>query len=119
MTDDLGAPVSYLVLDRGVPVFSSDGERLGRVKRVLAAEDEDIFDGLIVDTREGDRFVDAEHAARLYERGVVLDVRGDEAHHLPDPSAGPATLGVTPGDTVPGDLGDTLRRAWNRISGNY
>ena len=27
--DDLGAPLSYLVLEKGVPVYSSDGQRLG------------------------------------------------------------------------------------------
>src|SRR5262249_32474620 len=32
--DDLGNPISYMVLERGVAVFSSDGEELGSVVRV-------------------------------------------------------------------------------------
>jgi hypothetical protein len=34
--DDLGAPISYLALGKGVPVYSSDGEELGKVEHVLA-----------------------------------------------------------------------------------
>ena len=120
---DHGAPISYLVLEDGTPVFTSDGQGVGSVKRVLAVPDDDIYDGLIIDTPEGDRFVDAPHASELYERGVVLDITADQLHHLPDPTANPAALEVQPDDTVKHsfgeELGDLLRRAWNRISGNY
>jgi hypothetical protein len=46
--DDLGAPISYAVLQADTPVFSSDGARIGTVKHVLAAEAEDIFDGIVI-----------------------------------------------------------------------
>ncbi len=36
-TADRGAPISYMVLEEGTPVFSRDGERIGEVRRVLAA----------------------------------------------------------------------------------
>lgn len=120
---DHGAPISYLVLADGTEVFTSDGQRVGTVKRLLAIPDDDIYDGLIIDTPEGDRFVDAPHASDLYERGVVLDITADQLHHLPDPTPAPGALGVTPDDTVKHsvgeELGDLLHRAWNRISGNY
>lgn len=120
MSDDLGAPISYLVLREGTAVLSADGAQLGTVKRVLAAEEQDIFDGLILDTPDGDRFVDADHVAALYERGAVLAIRGEDARHLPEPTAGPAAMSVTPDDAAGGhELGDALRRAWDRISGNY
>lgn len=120
---DHGAPISYLVLQPGTPCFTADDRPVGTVKRILADEEKDIYDGLILDTEEGERFVDADHACDLYENGVVLTLTADQLQHLPDPTANPATMGVTPDDTVKHglgeELGDTLRRAWDRISGNY
>jgi hypothetical protein len=84
--EDLGHPVSYLVAKRGIPVFSSDGEKLGRVVRVLAAPEANMFDGIIFDTNWGPggrRFVDAPEVETLYERGVVLTIDADEAAALP------------------------------------
>ena len=120
---DYGDPISYLVLATGTPVYTSDGQLVGDVKRLLAVPDDDIYDGLIIETPDGERFIDAPHARELYERGVVLDVTADELHHLPEPTPNPAALKVQPDDTVKHsvgeELGDLLRRAWNRISGNY
>jgi hypothetical protein len=47
---DLGAPSSYLELAEGTRVLTSDRTQLGRVKRVLAVEEKDIFDGLASST---------------------------------------------------------------------
>jgi hypothetical protein len=84
--DDLGAPLSYLVLGKGVPVYSSDGQRLGRVVRVLSAPEANMFDGIIFDTKAGPgghRFVDAPEVGQIYERGVVLTIDAAEAESLP------------------------------------
>jgi hypothetical protein len=117
---DYGAPISYLVLEEGTPVYTSDGVELGTVKRVLAVPDDDIFDGLIVATADGDRFVDAPNVAEIYERGVVLAIASEDAHVLPDPTPSPAALKVHPDDTAKQrDLRHALRRAWDLISGNY
>lgn len=120
---DHGDPISYLVLQPGTPCFTADDHPVGSVKRVLAVPDDDIYDGLILHTDDGERFVDAEHATRLYEHGVILDLDADQLHHLPDPSPSPAALKVQPDDVVKHgfgeELGETLRKAWDRISGNY
>ncbi|HLM51601.1 MAG TPA: PRC-barrel domain-containing protein [Solirubrobacteraceae bacterium] len=120
---DLGDPISYLVLAEGTPVLTSDGERLGEVRRVLAEVEEDIFDGLIVRTGDGDRFVDADQVGRLYERGVALPFSREEAAHLPDPAGNPPALAVDPDDTASEPagrkIGDAARKVWDRISGNY
>jgi hypothetical protein len=84
--EDLGAPLSYLVLERGVPVYSSDGERLGKVVRVLSAPEANLFDGIIFDTKAGPgglRFVDAPEVGRIHERGVVLKIDAAAAESLP------------------------------------
>jgi hypothetical protein len=118
---DLGDPTSYLELEEGVPVYSSDGADVGSVEHVLADEGADIFDGLVIDTvlgAGGHRFADATLVAGLYERGAVLTLGAAECERLPEPGAGPAVLAADPGDTAPDDLGDKLKRAWNWVSGN-
>ena len=121
--DDKGAPIAYTVLSEGTPVYSEDGVKLGKVKRVLADAEADIFDGLIIDTRDGDRFDDAPTVAELYERAVVLGFSSEEAQDMPEPTPAPAYMEPTPDDIAGDTPGDTLayrlRQAWDRISGNY
>jgi len=79
---DLGAPASYLTLAAGIPVFSSDGQRLGDVEHVLAEPEKDIFDGIVFDASPlpgGHRFVDAPDVDVIYERGVVLKLDAGSA----------------------------------------
>jgi uncharacterized protein YrrD len=116
---DLGNPTSYLVLAEGTPVMSSEGAKIGTVEHVLADPETDVFDGVIVDMRSGPgghRFADASDVDGIYERGVVLRV---DADRLPEPAENPAALDTGPEDTVPDDLEDKLRRAWDYLSGNY
>ena len=123
VTDDRGAPIAYTVLAEGTPVHSSDGHEVGRVKRVLADEGADVFDGIVLETDEGERFVDAPEVGDLYERQVTLKLTAEQARDLPEPSAGPAVLDVsaddvagdTPGDKVKG----AAKKTWDRLSGNY
>ncbi|HSS42387.1 MAG TPA: PRC-barrel domain-containing protein [Solirubrobacterales bacterium] len=84
--EDLGHPVSYLVAKRGIPVFSSDGEKLGRVISVSAAPEANMFDGIVFDESwgpGGKRFVDAPEVEAIYERGVVLKIDAEAARQLP------------------------------------
>ena len=120
--DDLGAPISYLALGEGVPVYSSDGKDLGKVEHVLAEPEEDIFDGFVIDTSVlpgGHRFVDAPEVAEIHERGVVLKLDADAAERLPEPSANPGVLEADPDDLSRTRLEEKLSRAWDLISGNY
>ena len=117
---DLGAPASFLTLPKGVPVYSSDGEELGKVEYVLSAPNIDIFDGIVLDTSVlpgGRRFVDAPEVAEIYERGVVLTINAAAARNLPEPSANPGSLDVDPDDLAKGERHEKLRRAWDMISG--
>jgi hypothetical protein len=122
---ELGAPISYEVLDPGTPVLSSDGHEIGTVAGVLADEGEDVFDGIIIEVRpgpEGHRFADADDVAEIHERGVVLKLDRGACESLPQPSANPAVMTDDPADPehgVTGQIEDKLRRAWDWISGNY
>lgn len=117
--EDLGEPTSYLAVPKGVPVYSSDGQRLGRVVRVLSAPNLDMFDGIVFDTTAGPgghRFVDAPEVGTLHEGGVVLKIDAAEAAKLPSPGANPGSLSVNPADLVGGRPG-FLRRAWDSMTG--
>jgi uncharacterized protein YrrD len=120
--EDLGAPISYLALSEGVPVYSGDGEELGKVEHVLAEPEEDIFDGFVIDTSVlpgGHRFVDAPEVEEIHERGVVLKLDAAAAQQLPEPSANPGVLEADGDDAPPSQLQQKLSRAWDLISGNY
>src|SRR3954449_11851272 len=117
--EDLGAPISYLVLERGVAVYSSDGQRLGRVTRVLTAPEANMFDGIVFDTTAGPgghRFVDAPEVGEIYERGVVLKIDASEAASLPKPGESPGSIDIDPGEFTKSEPG-FLQRAWNFLSG--
>jgi uncharacterized protein YrrD len=119
---NLGKPASYLTLSPGLPVYSSDGQRLGEVEHVLAEPEKDIFDGIVFDASPlpgGHRFVDAPEVDEIYERGVVLTLDTGSAKGLPEPAANPATLSASPDDVTDSELERKLRRAWDLISGNY
>jgi len=121
---DLGQPSSYLRLGKGAECYSCDGERIGEVEHVLAAPDQDIFDGIVLDTSVlpgGHRFVDAEQVEEIFERGVLLKIDRSEAERLPEPSENPAVLGVSADDVAEDDessLKRKLHRAWQLISGD-
>jgi hypothetical protein len=75
-----------MALERGTPVFSSDGEEVGKVVEVLDNLPEHIFDGLVIQTAGGERrFVDAPEVARTAERGVTLNITAAECATLPPP----------------------------------
>jgi uncharacterized protein YrrD len=124
---DLGDPIAYLALERGTPVYSADGDEVGIVDHVLEDDREDVFDGIVIAHHEHHRqhlghehnhcFADADQIAAIHERGVTLTVASAEAADLPKPSANPAVMHVDP--SAPPETHAKLRRAWDRISGNY
>ena len=118
--ENLGEQVSYLTARKGVPVYSSDGEKLGRVVRVLSAPNIDMFDGVIFDTTAGPgghRFVDAPEVDKIFENGIVLKIDAAEAAKLPSPGANPGSISVNPADLAGGRRRGALGRVWDRLSG--
>ncbi len=117
---DLGAPSSYLALQPGAPVYSSDEQELGLVEHVLAEPEVDIFDGIVIDRSRlpgGHRFVDAPDVAEIFERGVMLKISAAEAQELPTPEPNPAAMKADPADADGSELERKLRRAWDKLSG--
>lgn len=79
MSDEYGHAIGFEVLRRGTPVISSDGVQIGTVRRVSNAIRERIFDGLTIDTPQGQRFLDAPEVERIFERAVVTTFPAAEA----------------------------------------
>src|SRR3954447_5369822 len=82
--DDDGQPIGYQALPRGVPAVSTDGVEVGTVVRVLDNAREHIFDGIVIKTGEGRRFVDAPEVVRITDRRVTLSLSAAEAAQLPE-----------------------------------
>src|SRR4051812_44094829 len=120
--DDLGAPIAYLAVEHGTPVYASDGQQVGKVEHVLADQGADVFDGIIIDTQAGPggwRFADAGQVGEIHERGVVLRIDTVAAESLPAPSENPGELRVDAADAEENAAVEKLRRAWDYISGRY
>ena len=105
---DDGHAIGYKVLARGTVVRSSDGVEVGTVRRVLDNAREHIFDGIVVATRDGRRFVDAPEVGRITERRVTLTIDAAAVAALPDHSTlSPAVEAV----------GGGMRRRLSRLLG--
>lgn len=119
---DLGPPISYQVLATGTKVLSCDGQEVGVVAHVLAVESEDVFDGIVIAERAGSgghRFADADDVQEIHEDAVLLKLDHEACLRLPEPSANPAVMTDDPADRGSGELTGKLKRAWDRLSGNY
>lgn len=80
-------PISFVSLERGTPVVDRFGREVGRVHRVLTHGDGS-FDGVVVNTRRGRRFIDAPEVRRI-SRGVVnLGSTADEIEQVTVASRG-------------------------------
>jgi hypothetical protein len=112
---DDGHAISYKVLRRGTPVLASDGSEVGTVRRVLDNARENIFDGIVIDTRDGQRFVDAPEVARVAERAVTLTIDAAEAARLPAPESRlAARVGMSTTVRRAKRFGRGMRERWDR-----
>jgi hypothetical protein len=118
---DYGEPTSYLAVKDGSDVVSSDGKTVGTVQHVLADEEEDVFDGIVIDTQLGPgglHFVDAPQVKECREKAILISVPSGEVPDLPKPAPNPAVMeshGVEDSESA---LQRKLHRAWDLISGN-
>lgn len=104
--------ISYKVLERGTVVVDRDGAEVGTVREVLENEAEHIFDGLVLDTPAGQRFVDAPEVARITAAAVTLTLDAEGVAELPqkDPAGGPRFRASARG----GKLSRFLGGGWKR-----
>ncbi len=107
---DESTPISYLSLQVGTPVLSASGTEAGTVEHVLQIPEEDLFDGIVVKTHEGLRFVDRDQIADLTTAAVHTTLTDEEVAALPAPHG-------TAGFHVDGlqDTGSSLTAHFGRL----
>ena len=85
MADLPGDPIAYTALRPGTPVHTSEGHPFATVQSVLVDEKVSVFDGIVVQTAEGPRFVDADLVGTIYTTYVGTTVTADQVATLPMP----------------------------------
>jgi hypothetical protein len=109
---DDGQAIHYAAVERGTPVYGSDGVEVGLVEQVVDNYREHILDGIVIETHSGEvRFVDAPEVARTAERGVTLTITATEAADLPPPDRGAAKFRA---NVRAGRLGRLFGGGWKR-----
>ncbi len=86
---DEGEPISYLALANGTPVLSSSGSEFGTVVHVLQIPELDEFDGVVVSTKQGHRFVDRDQITGITTTSVRCALSDEQAASLPAPHGPP------------------------------
>ncbi len=89
--------ISFLVLEAGTRVVASDGVDVGAVQRVLHVAEKDIFDGIVIKTNQGERFVDAHEVDQIFATRVALLIDSATARALPEPDGGAPVFGPNTG----------------------
>jgi hypothetical protein len=111
VSEDDGHPIHYAAVERGTPVYASDGVSVGKVDEVIDNYQERILDGFVIENEAGElRFVDAPEVARTAERAVRLTIDAEAAAELPPPQKAPPTFSPRRA----GRLGKMLGGNWRR-----
>jgi hypothetical protein len=110
MSDDA---ISYQAVPTGVPVLTASGQEIGTLEHVLQIPEEDLFDGLVVATPDGLRFVDADQVGTITATAVHSTVDDAAVASLPAPEGAPVYHVDALQDTG-SNLGDRLGRLFGR-----
>lgn len=111
MTDDTA--ISYQAAVPGTPVLSSSGQRIGTLEHVLQVPELDVFDGIVIATAGGLRFIDADQVQRITRSAIHCSLDDVHAASLPAPD-GPPVYRVDALQDSGHSLHDTLGRLFRR-----
>lgn len=87
MTDEM--PISYQAAVRGTPVMSSAGTQVGILEHVLKVPAVDVFDGIVIATKDGLRFIDADYVQQITPSHIWCSLDDAQASQLPPPEGAP------------------------------
>ena len=109
MSEASDHPIAYTALQPGTPVRTRDGQPFATVQAVLVDEKVSVFDGIVVETADGTRFVDADQIGMIYTSHVRTTLTAAQAANLPMPE-GSNLVDIKPPRTV----GERLKRKFGR-----
>jgi sporulation protein YlmC with PRC-barrel domain len=109
MPDTPDHPIAYTALQPGTPVQTSDGDQFATVQAVLVDEKVSVFDGIVVQTAEGTRFVDADQISTIYTSHVRTTLSAAQAANLLPPD-GSTLVEVKPTRSMTDRLGRMFGR---------
>jgi hypothetical protein len=113
MSDD-PQPIAYTALEPGASVQSSDGQAFGTVESVLIVEEVDVFDGIVVNTSDGLRFVDADQVGQIFTTYVVTTLSVEQVASLPLPDQAAPVYNADAKDDTGRSLSDRFGRMFGR-----
>jgi hypothetical protein len=87
MSDD--TPISYQAAARGTPVLTSAGTQIGTLEHVLEVPQLDVFDGIVIATTAGLRFIDADYVQEITRSHIRCSLDEAQAARLPPPQGSP------------------------------
>ena len=111
MDDDTA--ISYMAAVPGSQVFTSTGKKIGTLGHVLEVPQLDVFDGIVIHTPAGLRFVDADQVGRITASYIRLEIDDHQAAGLPAPD-GPPVYHVDALADTGGSMHDRLGRMFRR-----
>jgi hypothetical protein len=90
--------LSWLAIEPGWRVVSSDGKDVGYVEQTVGDSDEDIFNGLSIslDFFDEPRYVPSEKVGRIFEDKVEIQFTAAEAERLDEFLEPPPSLDIDP-----------------------
>ena len=109
MPDAPDHPIAYTALQSGTAVQTSDGSHFATVQAVLVDEKVSVFDGIVVQTAEGTRFVDADQIGSIYTTYVRTTLSAEQAANLPLPD-GSSLVEIKPARSKADRLGRMFGR---------
>ena len=113
MGTDAEPAISYEAVAVGTPVLTSDGEKIGTLEHVLKVEELDLFDGIVVATGGGLRFVNADQIDVITAAYIRCTLDHTQAAELPAPE-GPPVYRVNALEDSGWSLHDILGRLFRR-----
>jgi hypothetical protein len=87
MADDTA--ISYKAAVIGTPVLSTNGAQIGTLEHVLQIPELDVFDGIVIATHAGLRFIDADEVREITRSHIQSSLDDGQASQLPPPDGPP------------------------------
>jgi len=109
MPEEHDQPIAYTALQPGTSVQTNEGDHFAAVQAVLVDEKVAVFDGIVVETAEGARFVDADQIVSIYTTYVRTTLSREQAANLPLP-AGSTLIDIKPTRSMANRLGRMFGR---------